>query len=47
VHLLLGFLREERGAGGQVLRKSGVTLEEARELVKQLLETEQAAGEPE
>lgn len=36
-HLLLGLLREEEGLGGQVLRKSGVTLEETRELVKQLL----------
>jgi excisionase family DNA binding protein len=37
-HLLLGLLREEEGLGSQVLRKSGVTLEKTRELVKQLLE---------
>jgi ATP-dependent Clp protease ATP-binding subunit ClpC len=36
-HLLLGLLREEGELGGQVLRKSGVTLDKARELVKQLL----------
>jgi len=36
-HLLLGLLREEREPGGQVLRKSGVTLEKAHEVVKQLL----------
>ena len=36
-HLLLGLLREEREPGGQVLRKSGVTLEKAREVVRQLL----------
>ena len=36
-HLLLGLLREEKEPGGQVLRQSGVTLENAREVVKQLL----------
>ena len=36
-HLLLGVLREEKEAGGQVLREAGVTLEKAREVVKQLL----------
>ncbi len=48
-HLLLGLLREEREPGGQVLRKSGVTLDKARELVKQLLAAEQttSASEPE
>ncbi len=40
-HLLLGLLREEEGLGGQVLRKSGVTLEETRKLVKHLLAAEQ------
>ncbi len=35
-HLLLGLLREEEGIGGQVLRKSGVTLEETRNLIKQI-----------
>src|SRR5713226_5313281 len=40
-HLLLGLLREEGEPGGQVLRKSGVTLEKARELIKQLLAAEQ------
>lgn len=39
-HLLLGLLREEKEPGGQVLRNSGVTLDKARELVKQLLATE-------
>jgi excisionase family DNA binding protein len=40
-HLLLGLLREEEGLACQVLLKSGVTLEKARELVKQLLATGQ------
>ncbi len=40
-HLLLGLLREEEGLGGQVLRnRSGVTLDKARELIKQLLAAE-------
>jgi len=39
-HLLLGLLREE-GFASQALLKSGVTLDKAREMVKQLL-TEQA-----
>jgi len=43
-HLLLGILREEREPGGQVLRKSGVTLDKARELVKQLLAAEQTTN---
>lgn len=38
-HLLLGLLREEEDIASQVLRKSGVTLENARERVKQLLAT--------
>jgi excisionase family DNA binding protein len=40
-HLLLGLLREEEGLASQVLLKSGVTLENARKLVKQILATEQ------
>lgn len=36
-HLLLGVLRENGEAGGQVLRNMGVTLEKAREVVRQLL----------
>jgi len=43
-HLLLGLLREEGEPGGQVLRKSGVTLDKARELVKQLLAAEQTTS---
>ncbi len=48
-HLLLGLLREEGEPGGQVLRKSGITLDKARELVKQLLAAEQttSVSEPE
>jgi len=46
-HLLLGLLREEGEPGGQVLRNSGVTLEKARELVKQLLAAEQTTSAPE
>jgi len=46
-HLLLGLLREEGESGGQVLRDSGVTLEKARELVKQLLAAEQTTSAPE
>ena len=46
-HLLLGLLREEGEPGGQVLRKSGVTLEKARELVKQLSAPGQATSESE
>jgi ATP-dependent Clp protease ATP-binding subunit ClpC len=46
-HLLLGLLREEREPGGLALRKSGVTLENARELVKQLLTTGQTTSTPE
>jgi excisionase family DNA binding protein len=40
-HLLLGLLREEEGFANQVLLKSDVTLEKARELVKHILATEQ------
>jgi ATP-dependent Clp protease ATP-binding subunit ClpC len=43
-HLLLGLLREEAGLASQVLLKSGVTLEKARELVKQLLAAEQTTS---
>jgi excisionase family DNA binding protein len=46
-HLLLGLLREEGEPGGQVLRNSGVTLEKAREPVKQLLAAEQTTSAPE
>jgi excisionase family DNA binding protein len=38
-HLLLGLLREEEGLASQVLRKSGVTLEDARNRVKKVLTT--------
>jgi len=40
-HLLLGLLRKEEFLSTQVLHKSGVTLEAARERVKQLLKAEQ------
>ena len=40
-HLLLGLLHEEAGLANQILLKSGVTLEKARELIKQLLEPQQ------
>jgi ATP-dependent Clp protease ATP-binding subunit ClpC len=46
-HLLLGLLREEKEPGGQVLRQSGVTLEKAREIVKQLLAAQQTTSKPE
>jgi excisionase family DNA binding protein len=46
-HLLLGLLREEENIAGQVLFKSGVTLDKARELVKQLLATDQTTTAPE
>ena len=39
-HLLLGLLREEEGLANQVMLQSGVTLEKARELVKQFLTSE-------
>ena len=39
-HLLLGLLREEAGLASQVLL-AGITVEQARELVKQLLEEQQ------
>ena len=38
-HLLLGLMREREGLGGQVLRQAGVSLERAREVIKQLLAT--------
>jgi ATP-dependent Clp protease ATP-binding subunit ClpC len=46
-HLLLGLLREAGEPGGQALRKSGVTLEKAREVVKQLLAEGQETSAPE
>ena len=48
-HQLLGVLREEEGLGGQVLRGAGVTLEKAREVIKQLLASAQpgSTSEPE
>ncbi len=41
-HMLLGLLQQEETIAGRVLRKSGVTLEETRNRVKQLLATAQA-----
>ena len=46
-HLLLGVLREEGGLASQVLLQAGVTLEKAREVVKEVLAEEQKAGAPE
>ncbi len=46
-HLLLGLLREEAGLASQVLLKSGITLEKARELVKQVLAAKQTTSAPE
>jgi excisionase family DNA binding protein len=46
-HLLLGLLREEESFGAQVLRKSDVTLEKTRDLIKQLLTTDQTTITPE
>src|SRR6266699_7123880 len=46
-HLLLGLLREEAGLASQVLLKSGITLEKAREVVKEVLAEEQKTGAPE
>ncbi len=46
-HILLGLLREEEGLASQVLLKSGVTFEKARELVKQLLAAKQTTSAPE
>jgi ATP-dependent Clp protease ATP-binding subunit ClpC len=40
-HLLLGLLREEEGLANQILLKSDVTLENTRELIKQILATGQ------
>ena len=41
---LLGQLRQEESLASLILRKSGVTLEKARELVKQLLTEEQTTS---
>jgi len=46
-HLLLGQLRQEESLVSLILRKSGVTLEKVRELVKQLLMEEQTKSVPE
>ncbi len=46
-HLLLGLLREEGGLGSQVLLRAGVTLDKAREGVKEVLAAEQKTGAPE
>jgi excisionase family DNA binding protein len=46
-HLLLGLLREEESLASQVLLTSGVTLEKARELVKQVLAAEKTTSAPE
>ncbi len=46
-HLLLGLLREEGGLACQVLLQAGVTLEKAREVVKEVLAEEQKTGAPE
>lgn len=43
-HLLLGLLREEEGLANQILSQSGVTLDKARGLVKQLLISEQTTS---
>lgn len=43
-HLLLGLLSEEEGLANQVLLQSGVTLDKARGLVKQLLTSEQTTS---
>lgn len=45
-HLLLGLLRQEEGLASQVLLTSGVTLDKARALVKQVLASEQATSAP-
>ena len=45
-HQLLGLLRQEEGLANQVLLKAGVTLDKAREMVKQVL-AEQAKGDSE
>src|SRR5207245_1019204 len=46
-HLLLGLLREEGGLASQVLLRAGVTLDKAREVVKEVLAAEQKTGAPE
>jgi excisionase family DNA binding protein len=46
-HLLLGLLREEESIAGQVLQKSGVTLEKSRKLIKQILAEGQTTNAPE
>jgi ATP-dependent Clp protease ATP-binding subunit ClpC len=43
-HLLLGVLREEGGLASQVLLRAGVTLDKAREVVKEVLAEEQKTG---
>ncbi len=43
-HLLLGLLREEEGLASQVLRKSGVMLEDARNRVKKVLAEKPSSG---
>jgi hypothetical protein len=43
----LGVLREEGGLASQVLLQAGVTLEKAREVVKEVLASEQKTGAPE
>ena len=46
-HMLLGLLQQDETIAGRVLLKSGVTLEETRNRVKQLLTTGQAKTIPE
>jgi ATP-dependent Clp protease ATP-binding subunit ClpC len=43
-HLLLGMLRQEEGLAGQVLRNLGMTLEETRRCIKELLHQATARG---
>ena len=45
-HILLDLLQQDETFAGRVLRKSGVTLEETRNRVKQLLTTTQAPRKP-
>jgi ATP-dependent Clp protease ATP-binding subunit ClpC len=42
-HLLLGLLHEREGLGGQVLRQAGISLEQTRAVIKQLLVTDRPA----
>jgi excisionase family DNA binding protein len=46
-HLLLGLIREEEGIASQVLRESGITLEETRNVIKQILAEKQTTSAPE